>query len=199
MVYQKTYTSLPIDKDTIYRFCGYRTAPDYESEKLISECISELQSKLSYKLCYTVLPLSIDGSDIIFQSFKVKSVSLAKNLNSCKSVILFAATVGLETDRYIERYSSLSPVRSLIYSSVGSAQIEVLCDRFCADMEKEYGKQGLFLRPRFSAGYGDLPLETQKDIFSLLDCHRKIGLTLNQSMLMSPSKSVSAFIGLYSK
>lgn len=199
MVYRKTYASLPIDKDTIYRFCGYRTAPDSESEKLISECIGELQSKLSYKLCYTVLPLSIDKADIIFPSFKVKSESLAKNLDSCKCVILFAATVGLETDRYIERYSSLSPVRSLIYGSVGSAQIEVLCDRFCADMEEEYGKHGLFLRPRFSAGYGDLPLEVQKDIFSLLDCHRKIGLTLNQSMLMSPSKSVSAFIGLYSK
>jgi 5-methyltetrahydrofolate--homocysteine methyltransferase len=29
-----------------------------------------------------------------------------------------------------------------------------------------------------------------------LDCNRKIGLTLNDSLLMSPSKSVTALIGV---
>lgn len=52
------------------------------------------------------------------------------------------------------------------------------------------------LKPRFSAGYGDLPLEVQKDIFRVLDCPRKIGLTLNDSLLMSPTKSVTAIVGI---
>ena len=39
-------------------------------------------------------------------------------------------------------------------------------------------------------------LRYQKDIFSVLDCQRKIGLTLNDSMLMSPTKSVTAIIGI---
>ena len=52
------------------------------------------------------------------------------------------------------------------------------------------------LRPRFSPGYGDLPLELQKDVFRVLDCPRKIGLSLNESLLMSPSKSVTAIIGI---
>ena len=56
--------------------------------------------------------------------------------------------------------------------------------------------EGKFLKPRFSPGYGDLPLEMQRDIFRVLDCSRKIGLTLNESLLMSPSKSVTAIVGI---
>ena len=52
------------------------------------------------------------------------------------------------------------------------------------------------MKPRFSPGYGDLSLEMQRDIFRVLDCPRKIGLTLNESLLMSPSKSVTAIIGI---
>jgi len=36
----------------------------------------------------------------------------------------------------------------------------------------------------------------QRDIFAVLDCPRKIGLSLNGSLLMSPSKSVTAIIGI---
>ena len=43
---------------------------------------------------------------------------------------------------------------------------------------------------------GDVPLAVQRDIFSVLDCPRQIGLSLNDSLLMSPSKSVTAFVGL---
>ena len=57
-------------------------------------------------------------------------------------------------------------------------------------------KMGETLRPRFSAGYGDLPLEYQRRIFDLLDPPTHIGLTLNDSYLMSPSKSVTALIGV---
>lgn len=51
-------------------------------------------------------------------------------------------------------------------------------------------------RPRFSPGYGDLPLSAQREIFAVLDCGKRIGLMLNDSLLMSPSKSVTAFVGI---
>ena len=57
--------------------------------------------------------------------------------------------------------------------------------------------EGVFLKPRFSPGYGDLPLSMQTDIFRVLDCPRKVGLTLNNSLLMSPSKSVTAIMGIH--
>ena len=49
---------------------------------------------------------------------------------------------------------------------------------------------------RYSPGYGDLPLETQTAVFKALDCERTIGVTLTESLLMRPSKSVTAVIGM---
>ena len=67
---------------------------------------------------------------------------------------------------------------------------------FCNELAETYATEGLSLRPRFSPGYGDFPLEAQESVFKALDCHRKIGLALNDSLLMSPSKSVTAIVGL---
>jgi 5-methyltetrahydrofolate--homocysteine methyltransferase len=72
--------------------------------------------------------------------------------------------------------------------------VRELCDEFCKDIKAELNVN---LKPRFSPGYGDLDLSCQKDIFKLLDCSKKIGLTLNDSLLMSPTKSVTAFVGIY--
>ena len=79
--------------------------------------------------------------------------------------------------------------------AVGTERIEALCDRFFEDLKTEYGR----IKPRFSPGYADLSLNTQRYIFSLLDCPRRIGIFLNQSLLMSPSKSVTAFVGIVDK
>jgi len=52
------------------------------------------------------------------------------------------------------------------------------------------------LTSRFSPGYRDLPLTLQREIFTLLEPSRRIGLSLNASLLMSPSKSVTAIVGI---
>ena len=44
--------------------------------------------------------------------------------------------------------------------------------------------------------YVEKLLECQKDIFAVLSPEKQIGLTLTDSLLMSPSKSVTAFVGL---
>ena len=110
----------------------------------------------------------------------------------CDSVIIFAATVGIGIDRLVHKYSKLSPAKALIFQSIGTERIEALCDVLTEDI-KSLGKD---IRNRFSAGYGDLPLETQKEIFKLLSPQKNIGLTLGDSLLMSPTKSVTAFIGI---
>ena len=45
-------------------------------------------------------------------------------------------------------------------------------------------------------GFGDFGLEYQPFIFEALDCPRNLGLTLTDSFLMSPTKSVTALIGI---
>ena len=93
-------------------------------------------------------------------------------------------------------FGKISPAKALIFQAIGAERIEALCEAFARDIHDRCGKIGAATGPRFSPGYGDLPLDIQKNIFAALDCPRKIGLSLNESLLMSPTKSVTAIIGI---
>ena len=186
----KTYALPPIDRREVLRYAGVRSQGG-ETDELncrLDEAISLIENKLSPRVCYCEL----DVSECDFCG----SVDLKRNLRSSHSVIIFASTLGVELDRLIFKYSVLSPATALLLEALGNERIEALCDTFSEDMRKLKLTQGESLRPRFSAGYGDLPLEYQRRIFDILDPHTHIGLTLNDSLLMSPSKSVTALIGV---
>ncbi len=186
----KNYPPPSYNRREIFRYAGCKGETDAIAE-IIDECIAEIDGKLTYKVCYTEVPLSTNGDTVDLGFCKTRSADLAKMLTQCKSAFIFGATVGIEIDRMIKKYSLLSPARALIAQAVGTERIEALCDAFENDI-----KASKKLTPRFSPGYGDLPLELQRDIFSLLDCPKSIGAALNTSLLISPTKSVTAIIGV---
>ena len=190
-VYVKNYPAPDFNKREILRYAGVKENIS-EINALIDECIKELDGNLTYKVCYSEYPVKIISNDIDLTFTAVISKDLAKNLKNCNRFILFAATVGLGVDRLIAKYNALSPTKALVFQAIGAERIESLCDLFNNDIKKEYKA----VRPRFSAGYGDLSIEIQKDIFTALNCSKNIGVALNDSLLMSPSKSVTAIIGI---
>ena len=182
------------DKREIMRYARIRGA-DNSYDSLIDECIREAQPILTYRVCYTVLPVDPDGS-ITIGNERVASQTIGKAIRDSKQVILFAATVGAPFDRLIARYSRVEPSKALILQAIGAERVESLCDACCAQTNTELAETEKHLTRRVSPGYGDIPLSLQKEIFAVLDCPRKIGLTLDQSLLMSPSKSVTAIAGI---
>lgn len=186
MIHTYTYTRISPPLREICRYAGCPEPGEAETAQ-IHACLAEAEGKLACRVCFTELPLPWD-------KLPAGSRSLQVYLTGCSRILLFGATIGLETDRLIARYGRISPVKSLFFQAIGAAAIEELCDTFCRDMEQAYAPARL--KPRFSPGYGDVPLTLQRDIFALLDCPRKIGLTLNESMLMSPGKSVTALVGI---
>jgi len=192
IIHTKMYDAPPINRKEILRYAGCAKA-DEATASLMEDCLCEAADALTYKVCFGELSAAIEGEICDFGMFSLSSGNLARNLSGCPRVILFAATVGVGIDRLIHKYSRIAPSRALMMQAIGAERIEALCDLFCADMEKEMGAS---LRPRFSPGYGDLPLSVQKDIIALLDTPKRIGLSLNDSLLMSPTKSVTAFAGI---
>lgn len=190
-VFIKNIVLPEVDRKEVLRYAGGGQS-DGSTEALIESCIAETAGLGTGRVCYMTVPVSVLGDTVDLGFAAVKSVSLAKYLKAANKAVLFAATVGLGYDRLINKYSKISPVRSVVLDAVGSERIECLCDAFCEELRKSFSGR---LLPRFSPGYGDLPLEFQKEIFKELDCPKKIGLTLNGSLLMSPSKSVTAIVG----
>lgn len=188
----KFYPSLEIDNDEIFRYAGCKN-PSQDVICLLNQTLCEIKDKFAYKVCFSHLPIKIDEDVCDFFFFSVKSKDLANNLKGCKMALVFAATLGTEIDRQISKYSRISPSKALMLDAIGSAQIEKLCDVFLEEMKHELG--GKFT-PRFSSGYGDLPLESQNEIFAALNPFKNIGLSITDSFIMTPSKSVTAFVGL---
>ena len=190
-VYVKNYLSPSVNKSEILRYAGVKETSS-EVDLLLNECLSEMENKLTYKVCYAEFPLKIDGDNIDLTFTKVTSKNLAKNLQNSKKIIVFVATIGVEIDRLILKYSVISPSKALIFQAIGAERVESLCNLFNDEVKQKYKN----VKARFSAGYGDFPLEVQSKIFNALNTVKNVGVFLNDSYIMSPSKSVSAIIGV---
>lgn len=149
-------------------------------------CLAEM------RVCYAVLPLTIEGDSSAAGELRLASRSLARALAGCGKCVLMAATLGSGIDRAASAMAVRSPLDALALESAANALIEALCDAFCDDLARDMGE----ITPRFSPGYGDLSLSTQNHLLSLLDAPRQIGLTLTEGGMMVPTKSVSAIIGI---
>lgn len=183
----------PINRREVLRYAGVHGAVEDGLNALLEECFQEASEAFCGKVCYCKCSVS-ELFDAIPTAEQSQNLRLA--LRGCDSVILFAATVGLEIDRLMQRYLRLSPTKSLLFQALGAERIEAICDLFCEQLKQDYAAVNCSLKPRFSAGYGDFPLEAQKAIFALLNASKAIGVSLTESLMMIPTKSVSALIGV---
>ena len=85
---------------------------------------------------------------------------------------------------------------AVIYQAAGAALVEEVCDQLNAEIVSAAQARGLVCRPRFSPGYGDFSLEHQRDFIRILNTPKLLGVCLLDSLLMTPSKSVTAVVGL---
>ena len=121
--------------------------------------------------------------------------TLLRHVEGCAEAYLVCGTLGPGLDALQRRVSVTSGADALIVQAIGAALIERHMDGVEEEIRAELAP-GETLLTRYSPGYGDFPLEAQRPILALLDTPRKIGVSLTDSLLMVPSKSVSAVIGV---
>ena len=114
-----------------------------------------------------------------------------------KDVVFLCGTIGAEFDAWQRRLSVLSAADALLSQQIGLAAVEKVMDELeeRAREEVEGNREegtGNRLKPRRSPGYGDLPLALSRTILAELDAPRKIGVSITDSNLLVPSKSVTA-------
>ena len=197
------------DASETARYLGYKKSlpPQEQIQDLIESCQKEMHSVLMPKSVFEIFPLELglggekaassdaESNRISFADVSFESVDLTRNLQGCSQVALFAATLGPQVDALIRRYEKIDTVRAAILQSTGAMYAEVLVNQLNDEIKKIAAASGKKCKPRYSPGYGDVSLEIQKEFFRLLPC-TKIGLTLMDTLIMSPEKSVTAFVGI---
>ena len=187
----KSYDEPKVNIREILRYAK-SGSDDKETEALVRECLTEALPRLSYKTVHLVLDVTVVADTCNIGGIIIHSTSLAKNLSGVKKAILTTATVGLGIDRLTAKYSRTSPTKALIMQAIGTERVEAVLDELTKELEAEYER----LRPRFSVGYGDAPLTVQKEITERLDTGKTVGVFLSESFIMTPTKSVTAIIGI---
>ena len=170
-----------------------KTEVGYSNDE-IEKCKAELLKVITYKYAYVKVPVDLSEEDYVNLQFtKVKSKNLYKNLQGCDKAFVFAVTVGIGVDRLLARLNMMSQAKHFITDALSSAAVESYCDYV-----NELIQRDLKTKPRFSPGYGDLPLDIQPDILGVLSADKTLGITLNSSLLMTPVKSITAIMGVQS-
>ena len=106
--------------------------------------------------------------------------------------VFLCGTLGAEFDAWQRRLAVTSAADALLSQQIGLAAVEKVMDGLEAKARAEVEAEGRKLLPRKSPGYGDLPLELSRRILDELDAPRKIGVSVTDSHLLVPSKSVTA-------
>ena len=165
--------------------------PREYTHSAIEKCKNILLDAVDCKYCGVKVSLSCQNNIINICGLSLESSDLARNLGNAEECFVFAVTLGSSVDRLLKKYEVLSPSEHYILDALASALAEN-----AADKAESIIKGNTECRPRFSPGYGDLSIENQKGILSLLDGGRRLGITLSSSYLMTPQKSITAIMGI---
>ncbi|MGN1051702.1 MAG: hypothetical protein ACI4QE_05320 [Acutalibacteraceae bacterium] len=178
-------TSQDIDLKEALRYMGHRGSVSKEMEEMLLLCQDEVLSACAPKYIYR----SVSPTLSIFRGKDIKS-----HLEGCFEAVLVAGTLGIEVDKLIKRAEVTDMQKALFINAIGSSAIEGIMNKAEEEIQKKY--ENKFFTFRFSPGYGDFPIEVQKDFLSILDGEKRIGVHTDESSLLIPSKSVTAVIGV---
>lgn len=177
------------------RYLGAADAPETLRRQVAGEA-ETLSAQFRPRHVCKVCELDFQGEEIFLCGTAVvlKGGTALKMLAQCHRAALLACTLGARFDLALTAVQARDMARAVILDACGSALVEQGCD----EAEKELSARfpGQYLTDRFSPGYGDLPLELQRDICAALDTPRRLGLHVTESLLLNPVKSVTAVIGL---
>ena len=188
---------IPFDEKEILRYAMLPSFAPKPEELPLKECLEAAKGAAKCRAVWRRYPLRRNGEELDLGFARTDTRDLRRHLEGCDEILLFACTAGAEMDRRIARAKLLSPARGLLMHAIGAQQVEGGCDRLCQRLAEMFPDRQL--TDRFSPGYGDLPLAMQRDVMEALDCGRTVGITLTDSLLMTPSKSVTAIIGMKEK
>lgn len=179
-----------IDKNEVLRYLGYKNQPlDENINKLIDACISKTINLSSPKYIYKYFDFTAGGASDVLAGSDIK-----KHLEGCSRFILMAVTLGTAVDAAIRTAEIKHLSEAVILDCCAAAAVEDVCDSVCGILTEE--NKNMFLTTRFSPGYGDMPISVQPQLIHLLDAPRKIGLTVTNTDILIPRKSVTAVVGV---
>ena len=170
--------------------------PDAGSLEALEPVAAALEEALTPRFTFAAFPVrhTPEGEALLGSGLVLPGKMAKTMLRECSDAVLLLCTLGAGFDSRLRAVTARDMAQAAMLDACGSAYVEA----GCFDAEKAIAARfpGKFLTDRFSPGYGDLPLALQPKLCAALDSQRRLGVTVTESLLMVPMKTVSAVIGL---
>lgn len=194
---------IKIDKSEVLRYLEYKGQEiSSDLDNTINNCIQITKERINPRYILRVYPIlknkeessreiKLEGTNVILKSKDIENL-----LKDCDSCAVVASTLGIDIEKEIRKYSYTELTKSIIIDACATTAIEEICDTIQNNLQEELKKQGKYITYRYSPGYGDLSINVNEDIISMLNASKEIGLTITEKGIMLPRKSVIAIIGI---
>ena len=192
--------NLKIPNDEVLTYLGYKAEKqilDKSLDELIDSVIEESKTLIEPKFIFNKYVIEVKEDGVYFKgtNLVLTGNDIRNHLKDSKESVLMAVTVGNRIEQRIKLYEKISMTKALILDSCATTAVEEICDVIEEKIKKEAEEKGLSITFRYSPGYGDLPLEIQRDLINTIGAEKRIGLTVSSHYLLFPRKSVTAIIG----
>lgn len=157
----------------------------------ISRCEEEVLRCALVRFTIRILPVEairpiLLGNDIL------------RLLDGCQEAVLMALTLGTALEKLLMREEVTNMSDAYVLDILASLAVEEAADDLERQIKEKVRSEGKYLTNRYSPGYGDFPIEVQRQLLDYLNAGRAIGLTLTPTNLMVPRKSITAVLGISS-
>lgn len=190
---------LDVPIDEIFLSMGFKDArPDETSRQLAESLLHEAAGFVHPVFEYVILDgmCSVDRVRIGRTELDVGRV-IGNQLRGSSRFAVFVCTAGQGWADWKACIDSRDDIlQSFTADCIGSQLVESTADYMISMLDRELESAGLKMTNRFSPGYCGWPVAQQPELFDLFPEKNPCGVSLTESCLMIPVKSVSGIVGL---
>ena len=183
------------DAALVCRYLGLPAQPGAADAARTETVCEGMEAALTPLSSFRVFPLfETEAGPKLGETGPVLSARSARRLlKGCDRAALLTVTLGFAFEALLRTASGRDMAEAVILDACASAYLETAADEAEEDIRKA---TGAYLTDRFSPGYGDLPLSLQPAIVRLTDAEKRLGVHVLDSYQLTPSKTVTALIGM---
>jgi hypothetical protein len=196
-----SFRDLGVERALVESDLGYREgeAPEMIRE-LIDEILPLIPLRIALQCGFGILPagsISIAGNSVSCNGLRFETGPIiTSQLKRSTSLALFVSTAGPRLEQWSgELMAGGDMMRGYIVDAIASEYVEQASVWLEKRVSERVQSLGWKMTNRYSPGYCDWPVSEQHKLFSLLP-DKFCGISLTESALMVPIKSLSGIIGL---
>lgn len=177
-------------KQTALKYLGYQdNLVDKLTEQLLNECLVELEM-ITPKFMYQKYSLAHQPLMIKELDLEINYPELIDLFKESKEIVIIAGTLGIDLEQKLRYLAKIDLTKMTVMDAMASSYLESKLNEFVVSCN--LGATTWCYCP----GYGRVPLQLNQTLASILDCSKHIGLTVNNSGLLIPQKSIIGMIGI---